>query len=347
MEIQKKIPTRVFIVPYRNRVQHKFFFCKYMTFLLEDLFDYEILFVHQFDKRSFNRGAMKNIGFLAVKHKYPNDYKNITLIFNDVDTMPFNKIFEYETSPGVIQHYYGFTYTLGGIVVIKAADFEKINGFPNFWGYGMEDNCLQTRSEKCDLTIDRSHFYSIGSPEILQLFDGVTRIINKKDPWRMKYDDGVDGIRTIHNLYYTIDKESKNENDNISNVEMPNLYVINVTNFLTKYNFESDDYYHYDLREPSRKIIHPDKVKKVDKGLILAENWKNIPTYEAQPKQNLGTEVINTAQQQQQIQHPHPHPHPQNREQINYNCNYSPVTIKNITSKKYRTIKMGGMGGIS
>ena len=28
-----KIPKRVFIVPYRNRVQHKFFFSKYMQFI--------------------------------------------------------------------------------------------------------------------------------------------------------------------------------------------------------------------------------------------------------------------------------------------------------------------------
>lgn len=337
MEIPQKVPTRVFIVPYRNRLHHKFFFCKYMTFLLEDLCDYEILLVHQFDTRSFNRGAMKNIGFLAVKHKYPNDYKNITLIFNDVDTMPFNKIFDYDTELGVIQHYYGFTYTLGGIVVIKASDFEQINGFPNFWGYGMEDNCLQTRSEKCNLTIDRSHFYSIGSPEILQLFDGVTRIINKKDPWRMKYDDGMDGIRTIHNLYYTIDKESKNANDNVCNVDMPHLYIVNVTNFLTKYKFENDDYYHYDLREPSRKIIHPDKVKKVDRGLILAEDWKNIPNYEYQPKQNIRNESSYNAP-------PPPPQHPQQiirPPQINYN--YSPVIAKNITSKQYRGIKMGGI----
>ena len=341
-----KIPTRVFIVPYRNRVQHKFFFCKYMTFLLEDLSDYEIFFIHQFDKRTFNRGAMKNIGFLAVKHKYPNDYKNITLIFNDVDTMPFNKIFDYETTAGVIHHYYGFTYTLGGIVVVKAGDFEKSNGFPNFWGYGMEDNCLQTRSEKCNLTIDRSHFYSIGSPEILQLFDGVTRIINKKDPWRMKYDDGIDGIRTIHNLYYTIDKESKNENDNVSNVEMPNLYIVNVTNFLTKYNFENDDYYHYDLREPSRKIIHPDKVKKIDRGLIMVENWKNIPNYEAHTKQNLNIPPTPPPQKQRQFSqqiYPQKQPIQESPVKINYTSNYSPITTKNITSKKYRNIKMGGI----
>ena len=35
-----QIPKRVFIVPYRNRIQHKFFFSKYMSFLLEDNKDY-------------------------------------------------------------------------------------------------------------------------------------------------------------------------------------------------------------------------------------------------------------------------------------------------------------------
>ena len=44
-----KIPKRIFIVPYRNRVQHKFFFCKYMSFILEDKNDYEIFFSHQCD----------------------------------------------------------------------------------------------------------------------------------------------------------------------------------------------------------------------------------------------------------------------------------------------------------
>ena len=33
---QIKVPKKIFIVPYRNRIQHKFFFSKYMTFVLED-----------------------------------------------------------------------------------------------------------------------------------------------------------------------------------------------------------------------------------------------------------------------------------------------------------------------
>ena len=77
------VPKKVFIVPYRNRPQHKFFFSKYMSYILEDTDDYEIFFSHQCDSRTFNRGAAKNIGFLAVKEKYPHDYKNITFNCNN------------------------------------------------------------------------------------------------------------------------------------------------------------------------------------------------------------------------------------------------------------------------
>lgn len=274
-----KPPKRVFIVPYRNRVQHKFFFSKYMSFILEDCNDYEIYFSHQCDARTFNRGAAKNIGFLAVKEKYPNDYKDITFIFNDVDTIPFNKIFEYQTTPGVVKHYYGFKYALGGIVVMKGSDFEKINGFPCFWGWGMEDNALQKRCDGYGLTVDRSVFYEIGSPEILQLFDGISRIISKKDPWRGENDDGVDGIRTIHQLKYSIDEKSENPGDNIFTVHNARIFFINISTFLTRIPFGSEEYYNYDLREPKRKIINPDRIRETHKTVVSTNDWSNIPYY--------------------------------------------------------------------
>jgi hypothetical protein len=280
--IETKIPKRIFIVPYRNRIQQKFFFSKYMKFILENEDDYEIYFSHQCDARNFNRGGTKNIGFLAVKQKYPNDYQNMTFIFNDVDTIPFNKIFDYQTTFGVVKHYYGFTYTLGGIVVMKGADFEMTNGYPNFWGWGNEDNCLQKRCERLGIKIDRSVFYPIGSPEILQLFDGISRIISKKDPWRMKYDDGMDGLSSIHKLYYTIDKESKNPKDNVYSFEDDSTFFINIATFLTGLRHEEDDYYSYDLREPARKIIHPNKLRKTNKTIVSTDDWRNIPYYSNQ-----------------------------------------------------------------
>jgi hypothetical protein len=276
---ERKIPKRIFIVPYRNRIQHKFFFSKYMNFLLEDMDDYEIYFSHQCDARTFNRGAVKNIGFIAAKNKYPEHYKDITFIFNDIDTMPFYKIFDYATTHGIVKHYYGFKYTLGGIVVIKGSDFEKLNGYPCFWGWGMEDNSLQKRCEAIGLKIDRSLFYEIGSPEILQLFDGVSRIISKKDPWRGEYDNGIDGLRTITQLKYNIGSKSDNPNDNIFTVINPYTFYINVSTFLTYIPFGSEEYYNYDLREPKRKIIHPDKIRETKKTVVTTTDWSNIPHY--------------------------------------------------------------------
>jgi hypothetical protein len=292
-------PKRIFIVPYRNRLQHKFFFCKYMSFILENCDDYEIYFSHQCDARTFNRGATKNIGFLAVKTKYPNDYKNMTFIFNDIDTIPFNKIFDYETKEGIIKHYYGYEYALGGIVVIKGGDFEKMNGYPSYWGWGMEDNVLQKRCTRFGIKIDRSQFYKIGSPEILQLFDGISRIISKKDPWRMDKDNGMDGLSSINKLLYTIDSESRNPQDNFYKVDNPRMFYINITTFLTHIRFEEDAYYNYDLREPKRKIIHPDRMRETRQTVVSTNDWSKIPYYPTtlEKKENLIKQLISSGKQ--------------------------------------------------
>jgi hypothetical protein len=276
---QQIVPKKIFIVPYRNRIQQKFFFSKYMNFILENETDYEIYFSHQCDARTFNRGAVKNIGFLAMREKYPHHYKDITFIFNDIDTIPFNKIFDYETTPGVVKHYYGYKYALGGIVLMKGSDFERINGFPCFWGWGMEDNVLQKRCEVARLIIDRSVFYSIGSPEILQLFDGISRIISKKDPWRGENDNGIDGLQSMRNIHFVIDSKSLNPNDNMFTVHNDKIFYINISTFLTYIPFGSEEYYKYDLREPKRQIIHPDKIKETKKTVVNTNEWTNIPYY--------------------------------------------------------------------
>ena len=281
------IPKKIFIVPYRNRIQQKYFFSKFMTtVVLKHMTDYEIYFSHQSDERPFNRGASKNIGFLAVKSKYPNDYKNMTFIFNDVDTMPFTNLFSYDTTPGVVKHYYGFTYALGGIVAIKGEDFEKINGYPCYWGWGNEDNCLQTRCIKHRIKIDRSEFFSIGNPNILQLFDGIARLINKSDAWRASNDLGTDGLSSITQLKYNIDTTSDNANDNLYVVVSPRIIYINIKTFNTLTSSSTETYHKYDLREPQIRITQPSQIDMViptDKSpgssISNIHDWTIIPEY--------------------------------------------------------------------
>ena len=210
------IPKMVFIVPYRDRLEQQRFFSFHMKKILEDYkpSEYKIHYIHQTDNRDFNRGALKNIGFLYVKSEYPNDYKNITLVFNDVDTMPYNKNFiSFETVPGIVKHFYGYRFALGGIVSINAGDFENVNGFPNYWAWGYEDNTLQQRVAKKNIYIDRSQFYPILDKNILQLKDGITRTVNRLEYHRfvdeMLYNQTNDGINTLSDIKYKYDEETQ------------------------------------------------------------------------------------------------------------------------------------------
>lgn len=233
------VPKLIFIVPYRDRLQQQQFFSAHMNVILEDMpkQDYEIYYIHQMDTREFNRGAMKNIGFLAMKNKYPNDYKNITFVFNDVDTMPFSKNFlSYETTAGIVKHFYGYTFALGGIVSVNGGDFEKIMGYPNFWTWGYEDNLLQKRVSNAGIQIDRTQFYPIMDKNIFQMKDGITRIVNRGEFERF-VSDTSEGWQSITGLQYSIDENSK---------------FINVNAFDTGFQEKKELTRLHDLRNGSR-----------------------------------------------------------------------------------------------
>lgn len=219
------VPKIIFIVPYRNREAQKSKFLEKMAEILEDYHPsyYRIIFVHQADNRSFNRGATKNIGFMHVKHMYPNDYRSITLVFNDVDTFPSEKnvIPSYETKPNVIKHFYGFTYALGGIISVRGEDFEKLNGFPNYWAWGFEDNSIQRRALKSNVKIDRDIFYSYGNTKITQLNDEGTRVVNHSEFDRYLLATN-EGIRTITQINMSPVADQLN-----SSIIMLNVYGFN------------------------------------------------------------------------------------------------------------------------
>ena len=205
MDICSPPPKLIFIIPYRDRIQHMSFYTTYIQKVMEDIpkEDWTYFFVHQTDSRPFNRGAMKNIGFLAIKYKYPNDYKNIILIFNDIDTLPYDKnVLDFNTTHGIIKHYYGFKFALGGIFSVTGDDFERTNGFPNFWAWGGEDNLIHERAKSVGITINRDNFFSLGDMHILQFADGLKRLICRDELATTLQKDNIDGIITIKNLNY-------------------------------------------------------------------------------------------------------------------------------------------------
>jgi len=206
-EINKHIPKYVFIVPYRDREPHRVFFSTYIYKIMGDVpeHDWTFFFIHQCDKRPFNRGAMKNIGFLAIKSEFPDHYKDIIFIFNDVDTLPYDKnILNFHTEYGVVKHFYGFQFALGGIFSIRGVDFERINGFPNYWAWGGEDNLIHERAKQFGLTVDRSNFFTIGDKNILQFADGMKRLICRDELATSIMPNHTDGLIKLTNINYKI-----------------------------------------------------------------------------------------------------------------------------------------------
>ena len=280
------VPKFAFIVPYRDRKEHLTFFSIYMKHVLSvyDPKDYIVRFVHQKDGRPFNRGGMKNIGFLAIKNEYPNDYQNITFVFNDVDTVPYDKnVIQYDTRPGIVKHFYGVQFALGGIFSIKGADFEKTNGFPNFWAWGGEDNYMQHRVLQSGLKIDRRNFFPLQSPQILQMVEGIMRTISRSEAEMVFYKTTNDGLNTIRNLNYEF------------NIQDGDNFFIDVVGFDTAYNHTSNTYEEQNIHDENR-------IKFKSRGIAAASQDEK---QRAQHQQQLllAAEEQKIRQRQQQQQH--------------------------------------------
>jgi len=255
------IPKIIFIVPYRDRIPEKIHFSVYMKYIMEDYDknDYEIYYSYQMDTRPFNRGATKNIGFLVMKKKYPNHYKNITFVFNDIDSVPIKKnMFNYITTSGIVKHFYGFTFTLGGIFSIVGSDFEKCNGFPNNWGWGIEDNAMNDRVLLNEFIINREQFYPRNSKAVLHLYETAERVVNNKEPGNYLNKNLNDNLNSLHEINYVIvpnnETEPSTENNTltddstikninkVSTIEQKE-YMINISNFTTFINPANEVFY--------------------------------------------------------------------------------------------------------
>ena len=230
---------RIFIVPYRNREDDRAALLSRLLPEFNKNHD-DIWFLHQRDNRPFNRGAMKNIGFLAVKRTYPATYKTMTIVFHDVDVFPKEgTVLPYETTEGVVAHYYGYRFALGGIFAIKGGDFERANGFPSFWGWGLEDNVIQERCLEAGLTIDRANFYSIGDTRIHHAFDGYKRHVSRPDANAYFVNRAKqNGLASLKNVRFIFERD-----------------MVHVDGFDTGTQYTPKDFFVKDVRHGNKLVI--------------------------------------------------------------------------------------------
>ena len=157
-----------FIIPYRNRKEHldKFIEC-FKNYFEETDIDAKFYIIHQCNSDSFNRGAMKNIGFLEVSKIRPEGL----FIFNDVDVHPTYKgSIDYNTQSETIRHPVGeYNHNLGTVCCFWKKEFELVNGFPNYYGWGIEDITIKYRAENLNIKIDETNSAGLNSDRCINV----------------------------------------------------------------------------------------------------------------------------------------------------------------------------------
>lgn len=167
-------PTHIFLVPVRDREQQMAEFIRntppYLDRTIGPLV-WEIWFIQDVEterKRPFNKGALFNIGFLELKARFPQSWELKVLIMHDVDV--YVKL-ETDTRPieytvpahGVIRHPYGEIDPrkgpiMGCFSILYAGDYARVNGVPNYYGWGVEDVTFGYRCMAAGIKIDESAF---------------------------------------------------------------------------------------------------------------------------------------------------------------------------------------------
>jgi len=144
--------------------------------------------------------------------------------------MPWYKgQFSYNTGRNIINHFYGYKRALGGVFAIKAWDFEHLNGFPNIWTWGLEDNTILRRAEMFGKKVIRPQFIQIekDNKNIIGLWHGWERLINPHIEHKMQADKGQDGVRSLYRIGMTP-------------INIDDLFIeVNITSFQTRESLNS------------------------------------------------------------------------------------------------------------
>lgn len=214
-----------FIIPYRNRKEHLDEFIRRFTEYLKDKdIDTQFYIIHQINPNEFNRGAMKNIGFLEVCKIRPDGL----FIFHDVDTYPtYWGSIPYETIKGEFRRpvLNAAPANLGLICSCWKDDFEKTNGFANYWGWGSEDAVLYFRAKSNGISINENNMIHYSNNKLVINREHY-RNVEKQHTYCAKNDELT-----------TIERKTRDNSNGLSSIEYtvlssfelaPRFTIINV-----------------------------------------------------------------------------------------------------------------------
>jgi hypothetical protein len=202
------------VVPYRDRAGHLRDFLPHIReYLADSDIAYHIVIAEQDEGLPFNRGAIKNAGFLLGG---ASDYT----CFHDVDYLPLNADYGWTDDPAclVLVGAEGRPVKTGGAVrriqldkvaffggaVMMPDDlFRRVNGYSNdYWGWGFEDTDLARRFASSDIACVRrpgvfcplphdSHGYEADGGMNADAARNRTRYMRKWDGIRRADDEGL------------------------------------------------------------------------------------------------------------------------------------------------------------
>lgn len=120
---------------------------------------FQLFVINQVDNRPFNRGALANAAITTLRNE-PEASSFDYVAVHDVDRFPVSS--NHSECDTTISAYYAFparsprvlhpSSFAGGVLVVRRALFEAVNGFSNsYWGWGEEDNDLFLRLRWCGL----------------------------------------------------------------------------------------------------------------------------------------------------------------------------------------------------
>lgn len=154
------LPRLNIVVPYRDREAHMREFLPHMrAYFARDKQDrnipYRVTIVEQEKGLPFNRGALKNIGFLLAEADYT--------CFHDIDYLPLWADYSWTDRPTGIVWFgaetrpvapgrspvrvgHDMNIFFGGALLVPNDLFRQVNGYSNdYWGWGYEDMDLMRR----------------------------------------------------------------------------------------------------------------------------------------------------------------------------------------------------------